>query len=513
AILMITVGIISSFMNNIGATAVFLPAVLVIARRAKTVPSKLLIPLAFASAMGGNLTLIGTPPNILASSILKDFQGCENFAFNQGLECMGFGFFDFAPMGFLILGAGTLYMVFIGRHLLPTYTTQGNLTENYQVRDYLSEIQVSPESPLVGKTLIESRFGEAYNLTIIGIIRDGKDQLTVRRSDRIQANDTLLVEGPLDKILKVRLAQGLEIKPDVEHQKDSDLKSAEAGMAEVILDVGSNLAGQSLKQLHFRENHRLTVLALRRRGEAISGSFTDELLRHGDVLLVQGSRERINLIRSDPNFLLLQPVHLKERRTSKAGIALGILAAMLFVATIGWLHISVAALLAALAMVLFRVLNSDEAYQSIDWQSVFLIAGMLPLGVAMETTQAANFLADLIMTSLADLGPIAIMIGLYLLTGLLTQAMSNAATTVLLAPIAINIGLQLGGDPRAFLMVVVVAASTGFLTPIAHQSNILVFGPGGYKFTDYTKVGAGLTILLLIVVVIFLPIIWPLFPS
>jgi di/tricarboxylate transporter len=508
-ILMTTVGFMSAFINNVGATAVFLPAVLVIARRVRLTPSKLLIPLAYASAMGGNLTLIGTPPNLLASAALREFPGCENFSFG----CQGFGFFDFAPMGILILITGVLYMAFVGRHILPSYDTHTDLPENYQVRRYLSEIRVLPDSPLVGKSLVESRFGEAYNLTIIGIIRDGKDQLAIRRRDQLRANDLLLVEGSLDKILKVHQSQGLRIEPYEEYRpEEAELESQEAGIVEVIIDVGSSLAGQSLKEIGFREKYRLSVLALRRRGHSIAGSMGDEPLRPGDVLLVQGRRQHTALLKADPNFLLLEPTHLETRRTDKAPLAIGVLLVALALATADWIHISIAAVIVSIIMILVGVITINEAYKSIDWQSVFLIGGMLPLGVAMETSNAAKFLADWILALMSGVGPLGILLGLYILSGLMTQAMSNAATPVLLAPIAINIALDLGADPRAFLLTVVVAASASFLTPIAHQSNILVFGPGGYKFTDFTKVGLGLTLLYMVLVAFALPLIWPLFP-
>jgi di/tricarboxylate transporter len=506
-ILMLTVGFLSAFINNVGATAVFLPAVLVIARRTKTSPSKLLIPLAYASAMGGNLTLIGTPPNLLASAILQDFHGCENFSFG----CKGFGFFDFTPMGLIILATGTLYMTYIGRRILPNYDTHVELTEDFEVRQYLSEIRVLPDSPLVGRTVIQSRFGSAYGLTIIGIVRNGNERLVVHRNDIIQANDILLVEGSLDKILQVRESQGLRIEPEHEHH-DTDLESREAGIAEVLLDVGSPLAGQSIKEIGFRERYRLSVLALRRRGEAIASLIGDEPLQPGDLLLVQGRRQHMALLRANPNFLLLEPIHLVTRRTQKAPLALGVLGLALVAATFGWIHISIAAVIASIIMIMTGIININEAYRSIDWQSVFLIGGMLPLGVAMESTNAAKLLAEWVTGSMAGLGPIGILIGLYLLSGLMTQAMSNAATTVLLAPIAINVALSLGVDPRAFLMAIVVAANASFLTPIAHQSNILVFGPGGYKFTDFTKVGLGLTLMYLVIAATILPLIWPLYP-
>jgi len=278
------------------------------------------------------------------------------------------------------------------------------------------------------------------------------------------------------------------------------------------LATDSGLAGQSLKEIRFRERYRLSVLALWRRGHVVERALSDEPLQAGDVLLVQGRREHVALLRTEPHFLLLEPAPLEARRTDKAPLSLGILVGMLLIVTLGFLHISVAGVIAALLMILLGVLTLDEAYEAIEWRSIFLIAGMLPLGVAMETTHAAKYLADLIAGAMAGLGPIGILMGIYLLTALITQPMSNAAATVLLSPIAINIALGLQADPRPFLMAVVIAASTSFLTPIGHQANVLVFGPGNYKFTDYTKVGIGLVVLYLVLVAVVLPVVWPLFP-
>lgn len=499
SIIMVSVGIMSAVMNNIGATAVFLPAVMSIARETKISPSRLLIPLSFASLMGGNLSLIGTPPNILASAALRDYYG------------VGFSFFDFTPMGLIILGSGTLYMVFIGRHLLPDHA-QEDITATYRVKEYLSEIEVLPDSPIVGKTIMESRFGEAYDLAIMGIVREGKTNLSLQPDDRIKPNDTLLVRGSLDRIIKVRSHQSLAIKQSKSSQTEIDLTSPKATLAEVLLVSTSNFAGSSLRDLRFRQQYRLTVIALQRQDHLISTCLGDEPLRGGDILLVQGKREYLNLLRINPNFLLLEPVSLKQRRTEKAPIALGILTLLLIAVTMDWLHISVGGVIAALLMVLFKVLTAEEAYQAIEWKAVFFIAGMLSLGQAMEATGSAEYLASLIIESMADLGTGGILLGIYLLTALLTQLMSNSAATVLVAPIGINIALGLGADPRPFLMTTVVAASTIFLTPIGHASNILVFGPGRYKFLDFTKVGLGLMLMYMLITVIVLPQIWPLFP-
>ncbi len=498
-LMMLVSGSLSAFMNNVGATAVFMPVAISIARKTRIPVSKFLIPISFASLMGGNITLIGTPPNILAADILKQSTG-------QTLA-----FFDFAPMGLLILVFGVIYMVFIGRHLLPS-RLQADLTESYPVREYLSEIRVLPGSPLAGKTVLESRFGEAYDLTIVGFIRGGEKQLSIRRNDRILANDILLVKGSLDKILQAGRSQNLQIEPDAKHTAESDLKSKDVTVAEVVLDVNSTLAGQSLKEIRFRERYRLTVLALWRRGHFVEGPLSEEPLQPGDMLLVQGRRDFVNILRTSSDFLVLEPVPLETRRTAKAPIALAIFAAFLVMIISELLPIALAGVIAALLMVLLGVLNIDEGYQSIDWRSILLIAGMLPMGLAMESTGAAKYLADLVVAQMAGYGALAILLGIYVLSTLITQSLSNAAAIVLIGPIAINIAHGLGADPRAFMMAVVIAVSNDYLTPIGHQSNTLVFGPGGYKFSDYTKVGIGLTLTYLIVVAVALPIFWPLFP-
>lgn len=499
ALMMLVAGLLSAFMNNVGATAIFMPVAISISRQTRIPVSKFLIPISFASLMGGNITLIGTPPNILAADILYQYTG------------KGFAFFDFAPMGLLILGFGVIYMVLIGRHLLPS-RLQADLTESYPVREYLSEIRVLPASPLAGKTMIESRFGEAYNLTIVGFIRGEEKQLAIRRNDLIQANDILLVKGSLDKILRAGRSQDLQIEPYAKHTEEGDLKSKDVMVAEVVLDVSSTLAGQSLKDIRFREKYRLTVLALWRRGQFVEGPLSEEPLQPGDMLLVQGRRDFVNILRTSPDFLVLEPVPLETRRTAKAPVALVIFGGLLVVVIFELLPIALAGVIAALLMVMLGVLNIDEAYQAIDWRSILLIAGMLPLGLAMESSGAAKFLADAVVQQMARFGAMAILMGLYVLAALITQSLSNAAAIVLIGPIAINIAKGLGADPRAFMMAVVIAVSNDYLTPIGHQANTLVFGPGGYKFSDYTKVGLGLTLTYLTLVAVALPFFWPLFP-
>ncbi len=512
-VIMLTVGVMSAFMNNIGATAVLLPAIVGISKKTNLSPSKFLIPLSFASLMGGNMTLIGTPPNILASGILREY--------THGIA---FSFFDFLPMGLLILGSGILYMVVIGRYLLPQTQVKSDLTKSYRLRDYATELIILPNSPLVGKTILESRLGETYDLTIISKLKKPKASrlspqlsstrrlfsqgLPVRRTETIQANDVFLVKGNLETLLKIKDVQGFKVGPDIK-LSDVDLKTGQVSMAEVLVTPSSTLVGKSLKEVQFRETFNLTVLALWRAGHPIRRALANTQIHFGDVLLIQGSKDSFNLIDRDPGLLLLEPVSYESRRIEKAPLALIIMAGLLLVVTLGWLHISIAAVSAAFLMVIFRVLSIDEAYQAIQWRSIFLIAGMLPLGIAMEKTGTAQLLADQIVRFTNQAGPMGVLLGIYVMTLLLTQPMSNAAATVLVAPIAIDASFSLGVNPQPFVMAVVIAASTAFLTPIGHQANVLVYSVGNYKFTDFAKVGLGLTLLYLAMVALVLPLIWP----
>jgi di/tricarboxylate transporter len=500
-VIMVAVGAMSAFMNNIGATAVLLPVVISLGRRANIPVSKLLIPLAFGSLLGGVTTLIGTPPNLLVSTALSD----------AGLE--PFSLFDYTPMGLIILVTSIAYMVLIGRHLLPsrglTHMETDELTTEYELRDYMAELHVQPSSPLVGKTIVATRLGEEYDLTVMGVIRDGRVRLGILPNAHVRAGDRLLVKGRHEEIL--RICDEIGVLPVPEHiLEDEDLKSSEVTMAEVVVSQLANFIGKSLKDIDFRNRYGMTVLAIWRRETGIETGLADVPLQLGDTLLVQGRRERIEGLRNNNAFLLLRSPERPSHRLAKAPINLLIFVSMITLVSFGILHISVAAVLGAILSVLFGCLSMDEAYNSIEWKSVFLIAGMLPMGIAMEKTGTAQFLSDLIINLMGGFGSAGIMIGLFILTTIITEFMSNAAAAVLVAPIAISAAFSVGADPRAFVMGVGIAASNSFMFPIGHQASVLVYGPGGYRFFDYTKVGLPLTIIIWVLMVFFLPIFWPL---
>ena len=497
AVIMITVGVMSAFMNNIGATAVLLPAVVAIGRRANIPASKLLIPLAFGSLLGGITTLIGTPPNLLVSNALAA-AGYEPFSL-----------FDYTPMGLIIMSTSIVYMVVLGRHLLPRRSLDDDgLVTEYHLRDYLTELKVLEKSSLIGKTLPETQLGEAYGLNIVGIIRDDQVRLGLMPNAHIRFGDLLLVRGAIDRILESRSELGVAIDPHF-RLSDTDLMSPEATITEIVISQKAEFHDRTLEEIEFRMRYNLTVLAIWRQEAPILNRVGKVRLQLGDTLLVHGRRDHINALKRDPSFLVLGSVDVQHQRKRKAPWALLIFGLMIGLVATGTAQISSAAVLAAMLMVLIGCLKMDEAYRSIEWQSVFLIAGMLPMGIAMAKTGTAQFLSDQIINLVGDYGPQAIMIGLFVLTTVITEFMSNAAAAVLVAPIAISAAAQLNLEPYAFVMGVGIAASNSFLFPIGHQASVLVYGPGNYRFFDYTKVGLPLTLLIWILLVIFLPILWP----
>ena len=495
-LIMLTVGVMSAFMNNIGAVAILLPAVVSVAREVKVSPSKLLIPLAWASLMGGNITLIGTPPNILASGILANYPDIQNFTF-----------FDFAPMGMIVLTTGVVYMVLIGRKLLPARTAGAGLSQDYPIREYLSEVQIRPGSTLTGKKVREVDWGE---LNVLHIYPSSGEKLESTSDHLLTPGDQLLVESGADGLVNAVQTLGLVPVPEG-NAADARIPDGTLELAEVILAPNSRLKGRSLADMDFRGRMGLSVLAIRHAGKTLFARLAEVPLQFGDSLLVEGGGHRLEALRKDPDFLLLDSYpRIEPRRTHKAPLTVSILLISLIMVTFGWLPVPVALLIGAILMVLGGALDMNEAYDSIEWKSVFLIAGMLPMGIAMEKTGTAQLIADWIVNGIGAWGPLAVLAGMYLMTGLLTEVMSNAAATVLVTPIAIDAALRLGADPRAFVISVVLAASTSFLMPIGHQVNVIVFGPGGYRFSDYTRVGLLLNVILMVVVMLTLPLIWPL---
>ncbi len=684
-VIMLAAGVLSAFMNNVGVAALLLPVVMDIARRTGTSPSKLLIPLAFSSLLGGLTTLLGTSPNILISNLANDF----------GLS--PFQLFDYTPVGLPVMLAGIAFMALLGRHLLPNrdlsktsvgretdlkkfftldeqmfivalgpdsllagkslaqsrlgsalglivisiirdgqthlaphpnktlrsgdrLLVQGQPTQFtelrgqqlvvedgdvsierlvsteidvaevrlsldsallgqtlkevdfrgqkgvnvlailrqgvprrshlqdtplqigdillvqaaraqldelredpnvivsrvdqskvYQLSERLMLVGVPEESQLVGKTLAESRLGDAFGLTVLGIVREGKTHLMPKPSETLSAGDTLLVEGQLDDLVTMRGLQNLEMERQASPHL-SELESESIGLTEVVLTPHTTLVGKTLGQLHFREKYGLSVLAIWREGQVYRFDLRDMELRFGDALLFHGPLEKLKILSDEPDFLVLTGKVQAVPLLHKAPIATLVMASVVLSVILGWLPIYMAAVAGATVMILTGCLTMDEAYRFIQWRAVFLIAGMLPLGVAIQDSGTAKIIAEAILSPIGGFGPLALLAGLFVTTNLAAQVMPTPAVTVLMAPIAFNTASSLGMSPQALLMTVAVAASASFMSPVSHPASVLVMGPGGYRFTDYTKIGLPLTLVILVVVLLVLPIFWPLYP-
>ena len=685
AVIMISAGLMSSIMNNIGVAALLLPVVMDIARRTGRPPSKLLMPLAFGCLMGGMTTLIGTSPNILVNNALREF------------NLRPFQFFDFAPLGLTILVVGTAFVALVGRRLLPTtdisreysperrglkggiyameerlftlhlpadstlagksleksrlgailslnvigiirngathfapgpdfvlladdrllvagrldaldelrnhqplyvqderlgaeylvstdiqiatlelatdsellgktlsqsdfrrkfganalaiwragaplmddlqhiLLREGDLlvvqasreqieklaqsealtiserlaSELYRLDDHLFAISIPAGSVLVGQTLIESRLGEAYGLNVLSIVRQDRRISMPGPEERVEAGDILVVEGELKDLLLLRALQELEIEPPTNLDLEG-LESERHGLLEAVLSPFTTLAGKTLREIYFREKYGLSVLAIWREGRPYRWKLAEMALHFGDALLLYGPRDKLKLLASEPDFLLLAEEVQEEPVYQKAPLTAFLMALVVLSNAFGLTSIAVAALVGATIMILYGSLNMEEAYRFIQWRVVFLIAGMLPLGLAMQSSGTANWMAERLVSLIGAGGPHLLLAGLLVMTSLASLFMPNVVVTVLVAPIAINTALELGYSPFAFVMAVAVGASAAFLSPVGHPANALIMGPGGYRFGDYFKLGGPLMVVILVVMLVLMPVIWPL---
>ena len=688
-VIMLTSGLLSAFMNNIGVAALMLPVVLDISRRTGNSPSRLLMPLAYGSLLGGLTTLIGTPPNLLISAALEENQ----------LE--PFRLFDYTPVGIVALIAGTLFVAFLGKYFLPAHEygpdaaasngkelqaqyaleertcvlhlgkdsvligktlaesrlgaagalnviailrggetllapppnqqlklgdkllVQGRLDrlqelqgwselrieeqnpnlsalsseqvqlvevvvsdssslagqtvresrmrdrlgvnllaiyrkgkvrrtnfsemeidagdnlllqvqaekldtlrssddfrecnkvseqilkEKYKLQERIFSVHVPTDSVLVGETLIKSRIGDAFGLRVLGIMRNSDVALMPSHEEQLEADDTLLIEGKHEDLEILRGLQQLELSSE-EAPEIEPLESDLVGMVEVVLSPYASITNKTPRELNFRERYGLQVLAIWRQGRAYRSGLRDMQLAHGDALLLMGPRAQIRMLQSDKNFIVLTQVAPDVLRTERAPVAAAIMLAVLLAVLSGWLPIAIAAVAGATLMVLAGCLSMDEAYRSIEWRSIFLIAGMLPLGIALQQTGAANYFTEWFISIIGDSGPWAVILGLYLMTAVATTIIPTAALVVLMSPIVLKACADIGVSPYTGMMAVAMAASASFTSPISHPANVLVMGPGGYRFVDYVKLGVPLALVVMLSVAATLPFFWPL---
>lgn len=514
-LLMIVVAVLSAFMSNTGAVAIFIPVALNLANRAGIPASRLLMPMAYAASVGGMLTLIGTPPNLVVTTELD----------RTGLE--PFGFFSFTPIGLLMLAVTIGFMLTVGGRLLPggvkDQSSQGSprlsiadLVAAYGIKDRFQLLKIGVASPLIGSTVDEAMLRTRFGITVVSLERDERGKpvaVPVRTDTDFRSGDLLLVTGSETEVgALVDAVEGLERIAAEEHHTATVRE--EVGLAEVILGPRSGQNGRTIREVRFREKHGLSVLGVLRKGKPLLDDLFDTRLEVGDTLLVGGGWHQIDRLQRDPaRFLVLTlPTEMDQIAPyrDRAPWALGIVGMMLVLMIAGLVPTVTAVLIAGLAMVLARCLTMEEAYRAVNWQSVVLIAGMLPMATALDKTGALKLMVDNLVGVLGGYGPIALMAGLFLLTTIFSQFISNTATAVLVAPIAIGAATGMEVSPYPFLMTVAIGASTAFSTPMASPVNTLVVGPGGYRFTDFVKLGIPLQVIAMVITLVFVPILFPL---
>jgi di/tricarboxylate transporter len=492
-LLVVATAVMSSVLSNTATVAAMLPVVAGLARRLRLAPSRLYMPVAFASILGGTLTLIGTSTNIVVAGAMPRYGQ------------RAWGFLELAPAALPAVAAGVLYLLTVGRRLLPDRGSE--LSELYRLREYVTEVMVPPGSPWTGQTLRELRAGADLEISVLG--RIVPDTVAAMPPDRpLQQGDRLLVKASQQALLRIKSRRELELV--------ADLKSdAPAGRAlpvhEVVLPHGSRLSGRTLRELAFGTRYNVMVLALFRRGEPLLDRVSSVSLRDGDVLLLQGDLAPLTELLRGGHLILLEEAPVPTGG-SRMWVAVAVFAGMIVAGAAGAVPFSVAAVVAAVVLLLARCLTVRQAYESIDWGVLVLVACLLGLATAMETSGAGVYFASLLSGAVADLGPLAVLAGFYLLTVALTQPMSNQAAALVVLPLAMLTAARLGLDARPFAATVTLAGSCSFIAPL-EPAALLVYGPGRYRFRDYFRVGLPLTLLVFVINLVMVPRIWPLRPA
>ena len=494
-VLMVGVGVLSSFLNNTAAVAILIPVVIVVARRAKTSPSKLLMPLSYASMFGGMCTVLGTSTNILASSIAEQ----------AGLGA--FSMFEFTKLGIIFFAVGVAYMMTLGRRLVPDHRGQGDLTTSFGLGDYLTDLVLQTESRSVGHSLASAPLLKELNIDVLQILR-GEDTLRPTPETILREGDVLRIQGDLRTINELKGRAGVTFGMSMKW-RDEHLQSTDTRLVEAVVGPSSPLAGKPLTESRLRENYGASVLAIRQHGTLRHGQFENITLMPGDALLIDVPNDQIEHLTQQRVFLVVSRAGIPRFDWRKASKAVAIVIAVVVVAATGLLPIVAAAATGALMMVLSGCVSTEEAYGAIEWNVLFLLAGMLSLGAAMEKTGASTMLADGMIDSVGGLGPLALLAAFFGATMLLTEVMSNNATVALLLPIAITTAQAIDVDPRAFMFAVVFAASSSFMTPVGYQTNTMIYGPGQYRFKDFARVGAPLNLIFWALGTLLIPWFWP----
>ena len=497
-IIIIFTGVISAFINNTPVVAVFIPIILAASVKAKISASKILIPLSFAAMFGGLCTLIGTSSNILVSSIAEE----------NGVR--GFGMFEMAPLGLIFFATGSLYLIIFGSKLIPDRGAVKDLTQKFKMENYLTDIRILPGAPSVGKTISESPIIKKLEIDIIGFSRDSEKFSEPNYSEVFKAGDVLRLRANITQIKNIQAREGIEI---IEGKwKDEDLSSKDFCIAEAIITPNSELQHKTISESRFKHQFKAIVLAIKGRKGILHEKLSRTVLKSGDLLLLRIKNEFIDdlkspdLINESPLMIISETEEKKPIKKKKVIIVVSVLFFVVVMAAFNIIPIMASSIIGVTVLVILRSITIKEVYKAINWQVIFLIAGAISMGTAMENSGTAKLVAEKLIELFGNWGPIALVSVLYFLSFMLTGIISNSATAVLLAPIAISTANTLGVDPRPFLFAIAFAASSSFYTPVGYQTNTMIYAAGNYKFTDFFRVGFPLNIIFWILATLLIPL-------
>ncbi|SUZ85907.1 uncharacterized protein METZ01_LOCUS38761 [marine metagenome] len=501
AVYLIAIGITSAFMNNTAIVAIFMPVTIRLAHTYQVSPSKMLIPLSYAAILGGTLTLVGTSTNLLVNSI---------YSANGNVEPLGM--FEFAQYGVILMGLGLLYLLFFAPRLLPSRTVTSSLTKSYHLGGYLTEMKIVEGSPLLGKTCLERGINYNYDVMVLDILRE-KQLITqnIRRTP-LKIGDILFVRGTLENFLRMKEIEKVALLTD-EKLTQSELEQEDNVLVECLLTDQSELVGRSLMSSNFRQQFGAFILAIRREGDIFRKKIAHVILQAYDTLLVYGPIKKIEGLSEKADFIVLGEVEAELRKQRFWWVSIIVILGAIILATLGIMPIMKGAIIGVAFLLALKVITPQESYQSVHWQVIVLIAALIPVGLVIQNTGTAEWIgmiiSDIARMSSPKWHAHILLALIYLITMILTEVSSNAATAIIMTPIAIAVSGQMGFDSRPFIFAVAFAASASFITPVGYQTNLMVYGPGGYKFSDFIRVGFPIAILFWISAIIFLPMIWP----
>ncbi len=496
-------GIPSGVLNNTPIVAMLVPVVSDLANRGRTSPSKLLIPLSYASMVGGMLTLIGTSTNLIASSVTARLAG-------EYPSLHRFSMFEFTKLGAVVFVVGTVYLMTVGRRLIPErISPEEDILEDYELTPYLTEVVVGTNSALVGRTVEETLAEIDLDVDVLQLVREEATFMEPLAGKTIRPGDVLIVRADFSTLRELMITEGLSLVA-FSQVTEEELAADQAGqnLVELVVPSWSSLVTETLESSTFRERYDANVLAIRRGSELLRERMQQTQIRRGDTLLVQATEDSINRLATSRDFVVAQVPSEPDYRRSKIPVAVVIVLGVVGLAALGVFDILTTALAGVVAMILTGIVKPNELYDSVEWDVIFLLAGLIPLGIAFERTGAADLIGALVATSAEFLPVIGVLWLFYVITTLVTAVVSNSASVILMLPVAVETASRVGGNAFAFVLAVTFASSADFMTPIGYQTNLLVYGPGGYKFTDYFRVGAPLQLILSVVTVLGIAIFW-----